>query len=72
MVGTVHVQTGSSENAASQCQAPSSPWLPSKSASPCAVPGVPVDGSSLIVTVSKNMIMQRYYHIHQELIMIHL
>ena len=57
MVGTVHVQTGSSEDAASQYLTPSSPWAAWKSARPCAKPGVVVDGSSSIVTVSKNMII---------------
>ena len=57
MVGTVHVQTGSLEDAASHHLTPSSPWPTSKSARPCAKPGVVVDGSSSNVTVSKNMII---------------
>ena len=57
MVGTVHVQTGLTEDAWNHRLAPNSTWSTSKSARPSAVPGVPVNGSSLIVQVSKNIII---------------
>ena len=48
MVGTVHVQTGSSENAANPLQLPSSTPPTSKSVTPCAASGVLVRGSSFV------------------------